>query len=336
MTRGPLKAALALAAALAAATTVLVGCSAAASGPKAELLEVGVPLAEPSWAPDEGALLAVGGDGRRVVRVGVGEAGGVAVKTRKIPDLGENVVVDPEAPGRAYLGRPGRGEISVLNTDTLRVVGGYGVGGSPYSVTLDGQSEVVFALSEDGARVSSAELGGGEEIPAVRVEGGEGALIEAPEKGLEPAFWVADPTEVSYYHGDPPERLVGKGIGAADIAVDPTSAQRVYLADGERVVALEGDPQRYLEGSLISLAERDLGGTVERLACDELHVFAATRDELVAMRREGLEVVETVDFGRLLEDKGVDPGGISGIAVGSEKVYVAFEGAPYILSVKKP
>lgn len=334
MTEHPFKPVLALAATFA----LLAGCSAASSEPEAELLEVGVPLVEPSWAPDQEALLAVDGQGRRVVRVGVGEASGheAPVKTRKIPDLGGNVVVDPEAPGRAYLGRPGAGEISTLDTDGLRVVGGYEVGGSPHSVTLDGQSEVVFALSEDGTRVSSAELGGGARIPTVRVDGGEGPLIEAPQKGLGPAFWVADRAHVSYYHGDPPERLVGEQMGAADIAVDLTSAQRIYVADEDRVVALEGDPQRYLEGQLVDTAERDLGRPVERVASDELYVFAATEDELVVMRRETLETVETVNFGRLLEQEGVEPEGLSGMAVGSEDVYVAFEGAPYVLGVKKP
>ena len=323
---------------LAAALSILAGCSAASSEPKAELLEVSVPLVGPSWVPDQEALLAVDGQGLRVARVDLGGTGGreAPVKTRKIPDLGENVVVDPEAPGRAYLGRPGAGEISTLDTDDLRVVGSHEVGGSPHSVTLDGQSEVVFALSEDGTRVSSADLGGGERIPTVRVDGGEGARIEAPEKGLDPAFWVADRARVSYYHGDPPERLVGEQIPAADIAVDKTSAQRIYVADEHRVVALEGDPQRYLKGQLVDTAERDLGRPVERVASDELYVFAATEDELVVMRRETLETVETVNFGRLLEQEGVEPEGLSGMAVGSEDVYVAFEGAPYVLGVKKP
>jgi hypothetical protein len=108
------------------------------------------------------------------------------------------------------------------------------------------------------------------------------------------------------------------------------------VADGERIVALEGDPQEYLEGRLVDVAERDVGAPVERVASDELEVYAATEDRLVVMRRETLETVESVDFGRLLEKEDVRPKGISGIAVGSDDVYVAFEGAPYVLKVKKP
>ena len=323
---------------LAALLAVLAGCSAAGSEPKAELLETGLPLGEPSWAPDDEALLAVDGEGRCVVRADVGGAEGpeVPVSTRKVEDLGGNVVVDPEAPGRAYVGRPGAGEISALDTHDLRVVGGQEVGGPPYHVTLDGQAEVIFALSKDGTTVSSVELGGGEKIPAVRIGAGKEALIKAPEKGLEAAFWVANAAGVSYYHGDPPRRLVGKEIPATDVAADKTSGQRIYVADGERVVALEGDPQGYLEGRLVDVAERDVGAPIEHVASDELYVFAATEDRLVVMRRETLETVETVDFGRLFEREGVRPEGISGIAVGAEDVYVAFEGAPYVLRVKKP
>jgi hypothetical protein len=323
---------------LAVLLAILAGCSTAGSEPKAELLETGVPLGEPSWSPDDEALLAVDEDGRRVVRVDVGEAEGpeVPVGTREIGDLGVNVVADPEAPGRAYVGRPGADEISALDTRDLRVVGGHEAGGSPYHVTLDAQAEVIFALSEDGATVSSAELGDHEKIPAVSIGAGKEALIEAPEKGLEPAFWVANAAGVSYYYGNPPRRLVGKEIPATDIAADKSSAQRIYVADGERIVALEGDPQEYLEGRLVDVAERDVGAPVERVASDELEVYAATEDRLVVMRRETLETVESVDFGRLLEKEDVRPKGISGIAVGSDDVYVAFEGAPYVLKVKKP
>lgn len=330
MIRCPLRASLILVAALA----VLWGCS-AGSEPKAGLVEIGVPLGEPSWVPGERALVAVSEDGQRVVRVDLGGTE-TRVRTRELYDAGENIAVDPEAPGRAYLGRPGAGEISVLDTEDLRIVGGQEVGGSPYHVTLDGQSEVVFALSRDGKLVSSAELGGGEEIPAVPVAGRRGTLLEAPEKGLEPAFWTADPSGVSYYHGDPPRRLVGKGIPATDVAVDLSVAQRAYVAEGDRVVALEGDPQGYLEGDLVATATRRLGDEIQHVASDELHVFAATGDGLVAMRREVLEVVETIDFGRLLEEKGVEPEGISGMAVGTEEVYLALEGEPYLISVKKP
>jgi hypothetical protein len=101
-------------------------------------------------------------------------------------------------------------------------------------------------------------------------------------------------------------------------------------------VALEGDPERLLEGKLEVMATRSLGEKVECLTSDELHVFAATRDKLVAMRRETLEPIDSVAIGPLLEREGVRPTSISGMTVGAEDVYLTLEGEPYVLSVKKP
>ncbi len=325
-------------AALAVGLALLSGCASASSEGKLELLRVNVPLREPAWVPEEDALLALGEGRRRLVRVDVGEASGsrAPVRSEEFEDLGRNVVVGIEDPERAYLPRPESGEISVVDTDSLRVLGGYEVPISPAYVTLDVQSEILFALSEGGSEVSGVGLEAPDEVPAVEVEGGTQTLVEAPEKGLDPAFWTAGPGGVAFYGGDPPERKVGERLEAEDIAVDTTSAQRAYVAEGERVVALEGDPQRFLEGDMEVTATRSLDERVERVASDELHVFAATRERLVAMRREGLKLAEAVDFGRLLEREGADPEGISGITVGEEDVYLTLEEEPYVLSIKKP
>ena len=326
-------------AALVAGLAILGGCAFADSEPKAELLRVNVPLREPVWVPQKKVLLALSEDRRQVVRVDVGEATPgprPPVRSEEFEDLGENLTLSPEEPERVYLPRPETGEISVLDTDGLRVVDGYDVGDSPAYVTLDVQSEILFALSEDGTKVSSVGLETPGKIPAVEVGGGTETLVEAPEKGLDPAFWISGPGGVAFYGGDPPERMVGERIEATDIAVDLTSSQRAYVAEGERIVALEGDPQGLLEGKLEVDAERELGEKVEHLTSDDLHVFAATRSKLVAMRRESLEVVETIEFGRLLEREGTTPDGISGITVGKEDVYLTFEGEPYVLSAKKP
>lgn len=325
--------------ALAAALVLLGGCSSAGSERKLELLRVDSPLREPAWVPEKKAVLALDEDRRRVVRVDVGGAtpgSRPPVRSEEIEDVGENLALSPEEPERAYLARPEDGRISALDTDSLRVADGYDVGGAPSYVTLDVQSEVLFALSEDGSTVSGVGLESSEEIPAVEVGGSAQTLVESPEKGLDPAFWTAGPGGVEFSGGDPPERMVGRSLEAVDIAVDLTSSQRAYVAEGERVVALEGDPQHFLEGELLVDATRSLGESVEHLASDELHVFAATRSKLVAMRRESLEIVETVEFGRLLEREGITPAGISGITAGKEDVYLTFEGEPYILSVKKP
>lgn len=321
----------------------LAGCSPATSEQKLSLLRVDAPLKEPVWVPEKDAVLALSEDGRRVVRVDVraAEAGSPGprppVRSKSFEDVGENLALSPEEPELAYLPRPGAGQISALDTGTLRVVDAYDVGDAPSYVTLDVQSEVLFALSETGSTVSGARLESHQELPATGVEGGVQTLVESPEKGLDPAFWVAGPEGVAFYGGDPPERMVGRPMEASDIAVDLTGAQRAYVAEGERVVALEGDPEGLLEGELLVDATRSMGEPVEHVASDELYVFVATTaSKLTVLRREALEPVETVEFGSLLEREGVRPEGISGITVGDRYVYLTLEGKPYVLSVKKP
>ncbi len=316
----------------------LGGCSSAGSEEKIELMNVNAPLREPSWVPDREVVLAVSEDRRQVVRVDVAEAAGseVPVASEAFDDLGENLAVNPDEPELAYLPRPKSGEISALDTGSLRVQDDYAVGDSPSYATLDVQSEVLFAISEDGTEVSAVTVETSKKVPAVSVEGGRETLVEAPEKGLEPAFWISGPGGVAFYSGNPPERLVEEQIEATDIAVDLESAQRAYIAEAERVVALEGDPEGLLRGKLEVTDTRSLGEKVEHVTSDDFHVFAVTENKLVAMRRETLEIVETVEFGLLLEREGVTPEGISGVTVGTEDVYITFEGAPYMLSAKKP
>lgn len=319
---------------------VLFGsCATAGSQQKVEVLRVDVPLQEPVWVPEKEVVLALSEDRRRVVRINVNEANPgdrAPIRSVEFEDVGQNLALNPEDPGLAYLARPKSGRISALSTDSLRVMDSYDVGDSPTYVTLDVQSEVLFALSKDGSTVSGEEIETPEEIPAAEVGGDARTLVEAPEKGLDPAFWIAGPGGVAFYGGVPPERMVWRSMEAHDIAVDLTSSQRAYIAEADHVVALEGDPERLLEGKLEVMATRSLGERVQCLTSDELYVFAATRDKLVAMRRETLKPVDSVAFGPLLERENVRPSGITGITVGAEEVYLTLEGEPYVLSVKKP
>jgi hypothetical protein len=288
--------------------------------------------------PGKKILLALSED-RRLVRVNVAESKPgtrLPVRSVKLEDVGENLALSPEEPELAYLPRPESGRISALDTDSLRVMNSYDLGNSPTYVTLDVQSEVLFALSKDSSRVSGVGIETPKKVPAVDVGGDARKFLEAPEKGLDPAFWIAGQDGVAFFGGNPPERMAWKPMKAQDIAVDLTSSQRAYIAEADRVVALEGDPERLLEGNLEVMATRSLGETVECLTSDELYVFAATRDRLVAMRRETLESVDSVAFGPLLERESVRPANCSGMTVGAEEVYLTLEGEPYMLSVEKP
>ena len=319
---------------------VMGGCASAGAGQQGRLLKVEDPLTEPAWVPAQNALIAPSEDGRRVERIDLdnSEDGKAPVRSITLKDLGENVALNPREPGLAYIARPESGRITALDTDTLRVVRGYDTGGTPSYVTLDAQPELLFALSEDGTQVLGMDLATSRKLPALRVNGDPRTLAESPEKGFDPALWIAGSQGTAYYGGDPLQRMVRSPQEAEDIAVDTESAQRVYVAEGSRLTALEGDPQGQLEGDLEELASRDLGGKIEAVTSDALYVYAATKDRLVVMLRETLGTVETVDLEGEFERKGIHPAGISGITTGdsADGVYLTLEGEPYVMSIHKP
>jgi hypothetical protein len=320
------------------------GCASAGAGQQqARLLRVDDPLKEPAWVPSKNVLIAPSEDGRRVERVDLdaSENGKVPVRSVGLEDLGENVALNPREPGLAYIARPDSGRISALDTDTLRVVRGYDTGGTPSYVTVNAQPELLFALSEDGSEVLGVDLATSGEIPAVLVDGDSQTLAQSPEKGFDPALWIAGSQGTTYYGGDPLKSMARSPKDAEDVVVDAESAQRIYLAEGSRLTALEGDPQGQLRGDLEEMASRDLDGKIEAVTSDAIYVYAATQDRLVVMRRETLETVETVeavDLGDVSGRDALPPTGISGITTGesADGVYLTLEGEPYVLSIRKP
>jgi hypothetical protein len=299
------------------------------------LLRVDEPLKEPTWVPND-ALIALSEDGLRVERVDPGASD--RVLSVGLEDAGENLALNPREPGQAYIARPETGRISELNTDTLRVVRDYDTGGKPSYITVNAQPELLFALSEDGTEVLGVDLATSRELPTLLVDGDAKTLAESPEKGFDPALWVAGSGGTTYYGGDPLESMAASPQEAEEISVDTESAQRIYLAEGSRLTALEGDPRGLLEGYLQQMATRHLGETIEAVASDPLYVYAATLDKLVVMRRETLETEETVDLESKFEQKGLHPTGISGMATGESSggVYLTLEGEPYVVSISKP
>jgi hypothetical protein len=316
---------------------VVGGCASAGAGQQARLLRVDDPLEEPVWVPND-ALIALSEDGRRVERVDPGASESDRVLSVRLEDAGENLALNPREPGMAYIARPDSGRITALDTDTLRVVRGYDTGGEPSYVTVNAQPELLFALSEDGTEVLGVDLDTSRKLPTLRVNSDPRTLAEAPEKGFDPALWIAGSQGTTYYGGHPLESMAQSPQEAEDIAVDTESAQRAYVAEGSRLTALEGDPQGQLEGDLEEMVSRDLRGTIEAVTSDALYVYAATTGKLVIMLRETLETVETVDLEDKFEQKGLHPTGISGITTGESAggVYLTLEGEPYVIRICKP
>src|SRR5215217_2094475 len=126
------------------------GCASAGAGQQERLLRIEDPLTELAWVPSQNALIAPSEDGRRVERVDLesSEDGKAPVRAVALRDLGENVTLNPREARLAYIARPESGSITVLDTDSLRVVRGYDTEGTPSYVTLGAQPEVSRPGSE--------------------------------------------------------------------------------------------------------------------------------------------------------------------------------------------
>jgi hypothetical protein len=328
---------------------LLVGCGGDGGSAQAEekiaLLSVDAPLREPTYINKKDFVLALRENEPQVARFaasagapGEGTLGPEAVTSSE--ELEGNVTSMAPNPLKAdevYLPQPDLNRVVLMNTLDLQTVRSFDFNEPPQWAVVHPGSQTLFALSEDGSTVSVLDL----EDPGTpfdfKINAGEEARIDAPQRGLEPQFWAWGPDGISHYAGFPPDLKVSMPINAAAFAVDIETAQRVYVGEGtsSRVVALEGDADGFLNGELREVAEQDLGERAEYLEAGDLRVTAATQDSLVEMKRDTLDVLETTEFRSFLEQQGLGEARVSGMTVTGDRVYLTLEGEPYMLSIRK-
>ena len=333
---------------------LLGGCGGGASAQQETvLLRLDAPLRDPHWTEGQDFALALREDEPQVVKLpaSAGASGETALGPDVITPSGElegtpeSMAPNPGRASEAYLTQPGLDRVVLMDTSDLRTVRGFDFDEPPRWVAVHPGSQTLFALSEDGTAVSVLDLEdpGNMDIeePGVpvdlSVDAGEGARIDAPERGLEPQFWLWGPEGISHYAGSPPELKVSLPMNARSFALDADTAQRAYVGEGGsgRVVAVKGDAAGMLNGELREVAEQDLGGTAEYLATEELWLIAATRDKLFQMKHEDLTVVESTDFRSYLRQEGLGEARVSGMTVTRDRVYLTLEGEPYMLSIPR-
>lgn len=303
---------------------------------------VDAPLRVPAWAEDEGVVIALQEDGRRLVRLDTAESfdetGDLPVTISEELDgvAGENLALEEgREPNGTYLPKPERDQVAVVENDDLLEVRTFSAGESPVRVALGGattggSAPTLFALSRDGSTVTSVGLEDFEVLTEVEVGASEDALIEASG---EDGFWLAGPGGVALYSASP--ELRGElSVAAGALAVDAADPERAYVAESSsgRVMLVEPGG----EGELRVVAETDLGTPAEYLAAKDGGLYAVTRDELVVLDSGSLEIVETVELGPIFERENLDQAEPSGLAVGEENVYVTLAGEPYVLLIEKP
>lgn len=343
-----------LAALIVVALLLLVGCSAAGSSAgspgSVRLIKVDAPLREPLWVPHKEYLLALSGEGSKVVRVDTGAAVRSAkapgprgvVRSGNLKDVGENMAFNSGKTDELFVPQPKLGRVALLDTDTLKKLRSIKAGKKPEWVATHPVSNTLLAISKDGSTVTGVSTKSYEKAFSTRVDAGKEGRVYAAENNLNPAFWVVRSDRVTHYIGGPPERTVGRRIkvNSEAFAPDPEHAQRAYVGDTSgRVVLLDGDPRDELEGRLVVSEERKVDGKpeyIENRAAEDLAIYVATESKLYIMDPETLEVLHAIDFRRPLEQRSLKEAKLSGMAVGEKNIYLTLEGEPYVVSIRKP
>ncbi|QIN78369.1 hypothetical protein GBA65_07350 [Rubrobacter marinus] len=308
-------------------------------------LETEVPLRAPAYQPASGgALLALTEDGDGIVKLEVEEPEGglFAGPDEQDPRLvvaggadlegesaGENMALDRNREGRAFVPQPELDHIQSLQTDDLLEIRTFDAGEPPVRVAMSGPQNAIYALSADGKTVTAVSFDTFDPVAERRVDGGEETLI-ATSPDIEDEFWLAGPEGVSAhaFGTDPfPEGEIP--LDAAALAVDAENSERAYASETGtgRIVAVE--PERS-GGGLGVVEERDLGEPVLYLAAEPGFLHAVTPQRLVTLDATSLETVQAVE---LPPEAGEEP---NGIAVGEEGVFVTLEGERLVLLFSKP
>lgn len=335
---------------LAGVSMTLVGCgvgdqAAAEGAPENGIVaRVDAPLRAPAWAEDEGAVITLQEDGRRLVRLDVGEGFDgtqdlpVTISEELDGIAGENLRLESgRMPDEIYLPKPERDQVTVMENDDLLEVRTLNAGESPTRIAVGGSSsgygtQTLFALSGDGQAVTVAELETPDAVAArAEVGASDDSLIEASG---EEGFWIAGPEGVALYGRIPPERLGNLPLEAGTLATDADDPQRAYVGEvaSGRLVTVEPEEA----GDLRVVAEANLAAPAEYLDAQDGLLYAVTRDELLVLDSETLEAVETVELGPLVAQEDLEHAEPSGLTVGEENVYVTLKGEPYVLLIEKP
>ncbi|MDR7299893.1 hypothetical protein [Haloactinomyces albus] len=332
----------------------LAGCSAAGTparpGNPVAVLRIEVPVHEPMWSHTEQVLLALAEHSPRIAKIDPSARLGTpstarTTLSRPLRDVGENIVTSPTGDDVVYVPQPNLDRIAVVGLEGLRRVEVVQAGPSPSFLAIDVGSHVLLALSEDGSTVTKVDMQGSTALPADDVRAGPQAELDGAKRGRRIEYHVAGPDGIAHYKGVPTSvhKKSEIPISAEKTAGDLVKASRVYVAvtGTDRLLAVQTTPTG--EGMEV-VAQARLGEPVRHLGVDETRIYAATEHELVVFETNSFEgyahhrfpLVETIDFRAALQNRALENAPLSGLAVGSDRVYLTLQGHPHVVSVAKP
>lgn len=331
---------------------LVTGCSTGQAsqrpGTDVAVLRIDAPVSEPVWSHDREAVLALVEEEPRIAKIEPRSSGGrvtaSSTLSAHLTEVGENIETSPTQHDVVYVPQPKAGRVAIVGIEDLRQRGTLRAGPEPSYVVKDAGSTSLLALSEDGATVTGVDLRHSRTVSRNDVSAGPEAKLDGPKRGRLVSYHVAGPKGISHYKG-PPDGVSEKGhlgIEVEDSSGDLVKVSRVYIAEKGTDRLLAVDSHRWHHGMQI-VAETRLGEPVRHIGVDETRIYAATEHELVVLETnsfEGFEnnrftVVDTIDYRSALPSEALKKAPLSGIAVGTDRVYLTVKGEPYMVAVTK-
>ena len=327
----------------------IAGCSAQAglpeSLPDVRAVKLDHPVYEPTWSRSRGSLFALVHRQPRVAKVDPMARGDPEfTMSAPLAEVGENIATSPTDQAAVFVPQPGLGRVVALDLPGLQPRDRLAVGHKPSHVGIDSGSKVLLALSEEGTEVTSVDLRENTILPTQQVPAGPLSEVEGPKRGRLIDYHVVGPKGIFHYKGAQGgvKKKAELRIPVSASATDEVKASRVYVAAKGTRKLHAVDTHRGGHGLHVVATSR-LGAPVKHLASDEVRLYAVTEHRLVVLETNSFEgfrdnefqVIERIDYRKALPTE-VKHTPLSGIAVGSERVYLTLDGEPYMVSVGKP
>jgi hypothetical protein len=303
----------------------------------------GAALHNPVWSYRRDALVALTDDGRVAEITDLPGSGHPTTRLSPPMAVGRNLQISRKDDRHVFVPEPQRGEVAVIDLDTLRQVDEFDAGPAPDYLSEDSGMRVLLALSANGSSVTPVDEYGFRKLPTAKITGDPSDVIDGVNRGRDIEYHVYGPSGVRYYKGSssPPDELGSLAMDVASSAGDGTAVSRSYVARRDDDTLYVVDLRRTNEGLKVRAATR-LPSPIRRIGTDDTRIYAATDREVA--------VLETNSFMRFEQDKipvlritnyraalpeSQRSAPISGMALGPHRVYLTFKGTPLVVSVAK-
>ncbi len=336
---------------IAAATLVVAAAGCGAPGtslestPEVVLQAVGAALHSPVWSYRTSTLLALTDD-HRLAEIPNPSGPALAGTRLSAPmAVGRNLQISQQDDRHVFVPQPDRDRVAVVDLVSLREIDDFDAGPAPAYLSEDAGMRVLLALSADGSSVTPVDQYGFRKLPTAKIIGDPADTVEGANRGREIDYHLYGPSGIRYYKGpsSPPTEHGSLRMDVAVSAGDGAQVTRSYVARHNDGTLYAVDSGRGGEGLQV-LASARLPSPIRYLGTDDTRIYAATDRELVVLETASftgfpdgiIPVIRVTNYRAALPAGPVGAAPLSGMALGTHRVFLTLAGAPYVISIAKP